>query len=89
MQATESWAGPGDEAKTSTDYKMFYFAVLPRAHLAVEDLWQLDAPQLDDTHQWPGPYQSCVQTPPSHQEKGLVTIERFLGCAKSAILIFE
>ena len=33
--------------------------------------------------------QSRAQTPPSHEEKGLVTIERFLGCADSAVLIFE
>ena len=28
--------------------------------------------------------QSHAQTPPSHEEQGLVTIERFLGCAESA-----
>ena len=27
-----------------------------------------------------------TQTPPSHEERGLVTIERFLGCAESAVL---
>ena len=27
---------------------------------------------------------SRAQTPPSHEERGLVTIEQFLGCAKSA-----
>ena len=32
---------------------------------------------------------SRAQTPPSHEEKGLVTIESCLGCAESAILIFE
>ena len=33
--------------------------------------------------------QSRVQTPPSHEEEGLVTIDCFLGYAESAILIFE
>ena len=30
--------------------------------------------------------QSHLQTPPSEEEKGLVTVERFLGCAESAVL---
>ena len=29
-----------------------------------------------------------TETPPSREEKGLVTIKCFLGCAKSAVLIF-
>ena len=32
---------------------------------------------------------SRAQISPSHEEKGLVTIERFLGCAKSAVLILN
>ena len=28
--------------------------------------------------------QSRAQTPPSHEERGVVTIEQFLGCAESA-----
>ena len=31
---------------------------------------------------------SCPD-PISHEEKGLVTIERFFGCAKSAVLILN
>ena len=31
---------------------------------------------------------SCAQTPP-HREKGLVTIEHFLGCTELAVSIFE
>jgi len=27
-----------------------------------------------------------AQTPPSHEERGLVTIEQFLGCAELAVL---
>ena len=27
----------------------------------------------------------CVQTLPSYEEKGLVTIELFLGCVKSVV----
>jgi len=30
-----------------------------------------------------------AQTQPSHKEKGLVTIERFLGYAESAVLIVD
>jgi len=30
-----------------------------------------------------------AQTPPSHEEKGLVTIERFLGCAELAVLTVD
>jgi len=29
------------------------------------------------------------QTPPSHEEKSLVTIERFLACAESTVLISD
>ena len=32
---------------------------------------------------------SRAQTPPSHKEKGRVTIERFLGCAESTVLILD
>ena len=32
---------------------------------------------------------SCTQTSSSHEEEGLVTIEWFLGCAKSAVLILN
>ena len=32
---------------------------------------------------------SCAQTPPSHKEKSLVTIQRFLGCTKSAVSILD
>ena len=33
------------------------------------------------------PRESHAQTPPSHEEKGLLTIEYFLGCAESAVSI--
>ena len=33
--------------------------------------------------------QSRAQIPPSHGERGLVTIERFLSCAESADLILN
>ena len=32
---------------------------------------------------------SHAQTPPSHKEMGLVTIEQFLGCAESVVLIMN
>ena len=32
---------------------------------------------------------SRVQPPSSHEEKGLVTTECFLGCAKSAVLVLN
>ena len=30
-----------------------------------------------------------AQTPPSHEERGLVTIERLLGCAESEVLVLN
>ena len=30
-----------------------------------------------------------AQTPPSHEEKGLVTVEHILGCVKSAVSILN
>lgn len=30
-----------------------------------------------------------LETPPSHEEKDLMTIEQFLGCAKLAVLILN
>jgi len=33
--------------------------------------------------------EEIVVLSPSHEEKGLVTIERFLGCADSAVLILN
>ena len=37
-----------------------------------------------DTHA-----QSRAQTLPSHEERGLVTVERFLGSAESTVLILD
>jgi len=34
-------------------------------------------------------YTQAYTAPPSHEEKGLVTTEQFLGCVKSAVLILD
>ena len=45
------------------------------------------APDLNHFILVPRLHLSHAQTPPSHEEKGLVTIEHFLGCAESAVSI--
>ena len=38
---------------------------------------------------WEIPGYSHAQTPPSHRKKGLVTIDRFLGCVESAVFFLN
>lgn len=39
---------------------------------------------------WPTTMQLVLcQTPPSHEVKGLVTVEWFLGCAESTVMILD
>ena len=50
-------------------------------HIVTNILSVINSILLPDTHH--------VQIPPSHKEKGLVAIGRYLGCTESTVLILD